>query len=71
MEIFSCFRHERNRSVPSLSFLLTSSLERARELVRRELLHERDALFVEICDGNRVLWTETAAGSPDECCHCG
>ncbi len=58
MRTFSCFTFEMNKTVPSLTFIVTSSLERARMLARRELLREPDAVAVEICEGQRLLWTE-------------
>jgi len=59
MRTFSCFTFDGKQSIPGLTFIVTSSLERARELARRELLRER-AVAVEICEGQRLLWTETA-----------
>jgi hypothetical protein len=61
MRTFSCFTFERNQPVPSLSFIVTPSLVRARELARRELLKERDGVLVEICEGAQLLCVETAA----------
>jgi hypothetical protein len=59
MRTFSCYTFESHQSVPGLTFIVTSSLERARELARRELLRER-AVAVEICEGQQLLWTELA-----------
>jgi hypothetical protein len=59
MLTFSCFTFDNLAAVPNLSFIVTSSLERARELARRELLRERAAI-IEICDGPHLLCTVTA-----------
>jgi hypothetical protein len=59
MRTFSCFTFEKDQTVPVLTFLFTSSLERAREIARRELLRDK-GVAVEICDGDRLLWTEVA-----------
>jgi hypothetical protein len=50
---------EANHPIPGLTFIIAASLQRARELARRELLRERDGVFVEICEGNQLLCTET------------
>jgi hypothetical protein len=60
MRTFSCFAFESDHSVPSLTFVVTASLQRARELVRRELIRSGEAVAVEICEGQTLLWTETA-----------
>lgn len=59
MMTFSCFTFDGLETVPNLSFIVAASLERARELARRELLRER-AVAVEICDGQQLLCTLTA-----------
>jgi hypothetical protein len=59
MRTFSCFKFEGGESVPGLAFIVASSLERARELVRRELMREPNIIAVEICDGQQLLCTET------------
>jgi hypothetical protein len=58
MRTFSCFVTERGHDTPTLSLILAASLERARELARRELRGARAPLSIELCEGNRVLWTE-------------
>jgi hypothetical protein len=62
MRTFSCFTFDKIRSVPTLTFILTSSLERARVIARRELIEE-GGVRVEICEGQQVLWTEEAEES--------
>lgn len=60
----------RNRSTPwrpysrassdvrTLSIILAATDVRARILVRRELLDDKDALSVGVCEGDKLLWTE-------------
>lgn len=57
MRTFSCFTFERNESVPALTFIVTSSLQRARDLARRELVRG-DSIAFEICEGERLLYSE-------------
>lgn len=59
MRTYSCFTFGRGEKVPGLSFIVATSLDRARELARRELAREGGVGF-EICDGQTVLWSETA-----------
>ena len=59
MQTYSCFTFVRGESVPGLSFIVAASLDRARELARRELISEGGVSF-EICDGQTLLWSETA-----------
>jgi hypothetical protein len=61
MRTFSCFIFEKQTSVPGLTFIFAATLERARELARRELSKAKDAIAVEICEGGQLLWTEPAA----------
>jgi hypothetical protein len=58
MHTYSCFLFEDNVDTPMLSFIVAASLDRARELARRELLRER-GVALEICEGGRLLWAET------------
>jgi hypothetical protein len=60
MRTFSCFIFEKNKTVPSLTFILSPTLGRARELARSELLSDRNGMFVEICEGSQLLCVETA-----------
>lgn len=60
MRTFSCFTFEESQSTPDLTFIVTYSLERARELVRRELLPRGASAVVEICDGATLLCVETS-----------
>jgi hypothetical protein len=56
MRTFSCFTSVRERSVADLTFIVTSSFERAQELARRELLRD-GGISVEICEGGTFLCT--------------
>ena len=56
MRTFSCFTVIKQHSVAELTFILTSSLERAQELAQRELLRD-GGISVEICEGQTVLCT--------------
>ena len=58
MRTFSCFTTERGCSTPTLSLILAESEQRARELARRELADAHRPVSIELCEGNRVLWTE-------------
>jgi hypothetical protein len=60
MRTFSCFTFEKNKAVPSLIFIVSPTLSRARELARSELLSDSDGVFVEICEGAQLLCVETA-----------
>lgn len=60
MRTFSCFTFDDGQAVSGLTLIITDSLQRARELARRELLKSRDAVSIEICEGSSLLWTETA-----------
>jgi hypothetical protein len=60
MRTFSCFTFEKNKTVPSLTFIISPTLRRARELARSELLSNRNGVFVEICEGAQLLCVETA-----------
>lgn len=60
MRTYSCFTFADGQQVPGLSFIVAASLERARELARRELALEGGVAF-EICEGQTLLWSERAA----------
>ena len=60
MRTFSCFVKEQDSSTPTLAFILAETVERAKELARRELLDARRPVSVEICEGAKLLWTEAA-----------
>jgi hypothetical protein len=55
MRIFSCFTREAHTEVPVLSFILAQSLDRARELARRELMDTPAGLEIEIVENGRIL----------------
>ena len=55
MRIFSCFAREERSDVPALSFILANSLERARELARRELMDTPGGVDIEIMENGRLL----------------
>lgn len=59
MRTFSCFTHHQANTVPTLSFIFAEDEVRARLLACRELLDVRDALAVELCENDKVLWTDT------------
>jgi hypothetical protein len=56
---FSCFLFSKQSSVPDLFLIDAANEQRARALARREYLAEK-AIAVELCEGNEVLWRETA-----------
>jgi hypothetical protein len=58
MRTFSCFVSDSLSAVPTLSFILAKDEDRARVLARRELLDNKHALSVEVCEGGKALWTE-------------
>lgn len=58
MRTFSCFVFERDDPTPSLTYVITGSLQRAKEIVRREFLNRDATVSVEICEGARLLCTE-------------
>jgi hypothetical protein len=60
MRTFSCFAFDNGQAVAGSMLIITESLQRARELARRELLKSRDAISIEISEGADLLWTETA-----------
>jgi hypothetical protein len=55
MRTFSCFVSDLRDGVPTLSFILAASENRARELARRELLDIRDSVAVEIVENGRTI----------------
>jgi hypothetical protein len=61
---FSCFTFDDRRSVPTLFFLFAEDETRVRLLARRELLATPHASSIEICEGAKLLWIETAALPP-------
>ena len=56
MRNFSCFKFVNGCAVAELTFIVASSLERAKELARRELLRD-GGNSVEICEGQTLLCT--------------
>jgi hypothetical protein len=56
MRTFSCFTSIKGRVIAELTFIITASLERAKELARRELLRD-GGNSVEICEGQTLLCT--------------
>lgn len=64
MRTFSCFTFDDRRSVPTLSFLFAEDETRVRLLARRELLATPHASSIEICEGGKLLWIETATLPP-------
>jgi hypothetical protein len=57
---FTCFVVEEGASVPTLSLVLAKTEDRARRLVRMELLHNQLALSVDVYEDGKLLWTERA-----------
>jgi hypothetical protein len=51
---------EQGVSTPTLSIILAESELRVRALARPELLDGRRPVSIEICEGDRMLWVETA-----------
>ena len=60
MRTFTCFMSEVGSSVPTLSFVLAEDEVRARLVVLRGLLDNKQAISVEIYEGDVLLWTERA-----------
>lgn len=58
MRTFSCFTSHPHSDVRTLSFILAETNARARVLVRRELLYDKGALSVDVCEDGKLLWTE-------------
>lgn len=58
MRTFSCLTSHPHSDVQTLSFVLAETDARARVLVRRELLDDKGALSVDVCEGGKLLWTE-------------
>jgi hypothetical protein len=58
---FSCFTTCADASAPILSIVFAADELRARELAGRELLRWPAALFVEVCEEDRLLFVEHAA----------
>lgn len=58
MKTFTCLQTDTRYSVPTLSFLITTDAERARELARRELLASVYHQSFELHDGTRVVFRE-------------
>jgi hypothetical protein len=58
MRTFSCFTTHPGSTVPMLSFIMADTEARARILIRRELLDEKEASSVDVCEGGKLLWTE-------------
>jgi hypothetical protein len=55
MRTFSCFTSDPHSDVPTLSFVLAQTLDRARELARRELFDIPGSVAVEIMENGKVL----------------
>lgn len=60
MRTFSCFTFDDHSTVPELSFIFADDEARVRLLVRRELLKDKGAISVEICEDGKLLWTVMA-----------
>lgn len=58
MRTFTCLLRDSRYSVPTLSFLITTDVERARELAHRELLASAYHQSFELHEGERVLCDE-------------
>jgi hypothetical protein len=59
MTAYSCFTFVRGQTIPELTIVVATSLDRARAVVRRELLKD-GGVSVEICHGDRLLCVEAA-----------
>lgn len=59
MHTYSCFTFDESQTVPGLLFVVTESLQRAREVARRELHADDNLVAIEIFEGNKLLWTGT------------
>lgn len=57
---FSCFTFDDRSSVPVLSFIFAEDGACARLLAHRELLDDRHAVSVEICERDKLLWAVVA-----------
>jgi len=60
MRTFSCFAFDNGQAVVGPMLIIAESLQRARELARRELLKSQAAVSIEISEGADLLWTGTA-----------
>lgn len=58
MRTFSCFTTHPRSDILVLSFIFADNEARARILVRQELLNDREALSVDICEDGKLLGTE-------------
>jgi hypothetical protein len=61
MRTFSCFLFSDRSVVPDFLLILAADEQRAQVLARREWRSAK-ARAVELCEGGRLLWTETAQG---------
>ena len=69
MRTFACFVFQHDDPTPNLTFVIAATLQRAKEIVRREFLGKADTRSVEICEGAKLLCTEPGrdggpAGAP-------
>jgi len=65
MQFFSCFTKDARHETPTLWFIFAADLDRARELAKRELMEDKGAIAVDICEADgRLLWTEAAQVHP-------
>jgi hypothetical protein len=55
MRTFSCFTREAHSEVPVLSLILAQTLDRARELARRELSDTPGSVDIEILENGCLL----------------
>ena len=60
MRIFTCLFNDRRYSVPTLSILLSTDADHARELARQELKANRNRVGFELLEGDRLVWIEGA-----------
>jgi hypothetical protein len=58
MRTFACFVFQHDDPTPNLTFVIAATLQRAKAIVRRELLSKVDTRSVEICEGAKLLCTE-------------
>lgn len=64
MRTFSCFTREAGSDVPTLSLILAQSLDRARELARRELMGTPGGIATEIVENGKLIEVLEARSTP-------
>jgi hypothetical protein len=58
LRTFSCFITEEGSSTPTLALIVALDENRARELAYKQVLDARHPTFLEVCEGERLLWFE-------------